>query len=226
MRIAHSTVAMVRPEARVMRGRARERSRRAGFTLTELLIVVAVIAITTALAGPALYTGWANQRSAEAGIDLVMLVNRARAESGAYGRAHLLRFDDTGNGSFELYRGVSSTCSANAWDAIVGAGACGAAGSMCVRQLDFNAASSRYLQGGFALDVTTPAASKLDVCYEPSGRVMYRLDPGSLTDPFREDNSAVDGGFVFTVQRVDGGTPVGVARRVALPLGADARIMR
>jgi hypothetical protein len=45
--------------------------------------------------------------------------------------------------------------------------------------------------------------------------------------PFLETNAVgVNGGFVFTFQRMDGATPVGVMRRVAIPLGGHARVMR
>jgi hypothetical protein len=89
--------------------------------------------------------------------------------------------------------------------------------------VDLDAPGSRYTAGSLAIRARESAAEAfVDICYEPTGRVMWRL---ADTDPFSADNTP-NGGFVFTFDRMDGATPVGVQRRVAIPLGGPPRVMR
>jgi len=199
----------------------RPQQKQAGFTLTEMMVVVAVIAITAGLAAPAMYNSFAERRASSAPIDLVRLVRRGRSEAMAYGRAHLLRFTETSPGSFTLYRGVSSGCSANDWPTIVAAASCGAIGSKCIDQMLM---SSDYYSTG-SLDVRAAEAGgtdNIDICYEPTGRMLHRA---ATTGAFSDQNT-VNGGFVFNFIRYESGSALGVTRRVALPLGGEARVLR
>lgn len=212
---------MLRPQEK-----RRPAPHKAGFTLTEMMIVVAIISITAGLAAPSMYGTFAENRIASAPLELVQVVRRARSEAQAYGRAHLLRAtagtSAAAPGTFTVYRGVSSSCVANTWNAtIIPAGACGAAGSLCVDELDL---SDDYYSNG-ALDIRAVEAggtALIDVCFESTGRTMFRTTAGGVFT----DQNTINGGFVFNFRRYRSGAPVGVMRRVAVPLGGDARVLR
>ena len=57
------------------------RSRRAGFTLVEMMVVVVIVAIVAAVAMPSLNASLANQRLRAAGTDLVSALLLARSEA-------------------------------------------------------------------------------------------------------------------------------------------------
>ncbi|RLB46592.1 MAG: hypothetical protein DRJ42_27305 [Deltaproteobacteria bacterium] len=208
---------MLRPQEK-----RRPAPHKAGFTLTEMMVVVAIISVTAGLAAPSMYGTFAENRIASAPIDLVRVVRRARSEAQAYGRAHLLRFSATAPGVFTVYRGVSSSCSANAWaTTIIPAGACGAAGSLCVDELDLS--DSYYSNGSLDIRATESGArAAVDLCFEPYGRTLHRFTTAGVFS----DQNTVNGGLIFNFMRYESGSTVGVTRRVVVPLGGDARVMR
>ena len=200
---------------------------RSGFTLLEMMIVVVIIAVSAALAGPAMVTAFAEHRVSEAAIDLVRLGRRARSEAIAYNRAHVLRYTDTSapgsDGRVLLYRGVSGGCNSNwnNWVTLTGSPACGLAGSMCLDQT--NMGDSRWHVGSNVTQMRAPGYAPLDICYQPNGATMMRYGAG-ISGPFFEGN-ATGGGIVFTFQRIHNGTPDGPARRVVFPIGATPRVL-
>jgi prepilin-type N-terminal cleavage/methylation domain-containing protein len=202
----------------------RPSSKTSAFTLIEALMVVAIIGILAAATGPAMYQALAERRAAEASIDLVRVTRRARSEAAAYGRAHLMRWQSSSDGgSFEVFRGISSSCIANDWATIIAAGACDATPTMCVDRLDL--ASSRYDTGTVDVRANEVASSAtfIDLCFEPTGRTLHRT---TATGTFTDSNT-INGGYVFRFQRYDSaGNVEGVARRVVIPLGGDARVLR
>ena len=65
-------------------------------------------------------------------------------------------------------------------------------------------------------------ATRIDICYEPTGRVVHRQGAVLLFS----DRNTVNGGYRFRFDRYEGGVLTGVSRRVVIPLGGDARVVR
>lgn len=195
------------------------------FTLMELMVVVGIIALVAALAAPTIGTARADGHTNEVANDIVRLMRRARAAAAGYGRAHLLIFnpaDDGGDGVFSVYRGINNRCITNDWPALTAA-AC-EANQMCIDSVEADGqelGTSRY-------QMSAPDfPNGIQICFEPTGITRWRRNMAGI---FLTDNADVggslEGGFRFSVQRRNAGGIQGVARRVILPLGSDARIQR
>lgn len=211
----------------------------------ELMTVIFVIAISATLAGPAFRSSTVERVNGQATLDLVRLMRSARSEAVAYGRAHMVRFDPTDGGIFRAYRGFTSSCpnqitelSADGWvNVISDYPDCGEDNSMCIDYLVLN--SEDYLVSGSSITVSLvdkmggadEASQFVDICFEPRGAMYWRR--GTTTalaaaQPFvRTDNAAtLKGGFLFEFTRKDGTVETGVKRYVAVPLGANARLLK
>ena len=195
------------------------------FTLLELMVVVGIIALVAAIAAPTIGTARADGHTNEVANEIVRLMRRARAASAGYGRAHLLIFDpadDGGDGVFTVYRGVNNRCATNDWPALTAAGCDG--NEMCIDSVEADGqtlGTSRY-------QMEAPDfPGGLQVCFEPTGITRWRR---TVATTFLTDNAdiggSLQGGFRFSVQRRNRNGEQGVARRVILPLGSDARIQR
>lgn len=201
--------------------RASKDRRKVGFTLMELMIVIAVIAISAALAMPAIGAAMGEQRGANAAYDLVRIGRRARAEAAAYGRAYQLSFTQVtggGVGSVIMLRGTSPRCNANDWDAIRDLGACHS-NPLCVDQLNM----TRFQTTEQEIRMRSPGLGAwIQLCFEPNGVMSYRR--ASLRRFVSRNTNLIRGGARFCFQRFSDGDRVGVGRWVLFPLGGDARV--
>jgi prepilin-type N-terminal cleavage/methylation domain-containing protein len=197
-----------------------------GFSLFELMAVIAIVAIVAALAMPAMSDAMASRRANEATHDLVRVARRARSEAAAYGLAHLLRYDDSNNGSVEIWRGTNDRCGATNWGSVI-SGNCGTQ-SACLGSIvmsDQSGGSGYYQTGSMELEMTIPDFDGgVDVCYEPHGVMMWR-DGHSGTF---SDQNTINGGVRVRFRPLEPGTTNvdGVVRWVVLPLGTGARVVR
>lgn len=206
------------------------------------MVVVVVIMIMTALAMPAISSALAEQRTNQAALDLVRLARRARSAAAAYGRAHVLRYEQatpvSGNpGHVELWRGINNGCTTNNWDdsglpAYVGLATADCANSpMCLE--DLSMAQGEYLADSHMIQMRVVDGTNssinfnwpLDICYEPVGSTMWRDGNQGFT---KLNQGNVNGGFRFRFRPLDRGssTKDGVDRFAVLPLGGDPRILR
>ncbi|MFW6087603.1 MAG: pilus assembly FimT family protein [Myxococcota bacterium] len=203
-------------------------SRTAGFTLIELSIVVIIIAVIAGLAGPALMQAMAERRANQATLDVVRLVRNARSSAAAYGRAHLVRYDSSGLGRVDVYRGQNNRCNdpmpgnpfLNNWGARTATDCTNTPN--CIDFVDLN--ESPYRTSSSQIQLTRDGGD-IQICYEPTGVMMWRTSNGV---PFSDVNDpSISGGVRFALEPQDGdGARTGVVRRVVLPLGGDARVLR
>ncbi len=185
------------------------------------MAVVAIIAITAALAAPAISEAMSDRRANEAMHALVRIGAKARSESMAYGRAHVLQYADTStgpapNGSLRLWRGNLNLCTATNWNAIM-VGDC-ADNPNCIDALDMGT----YSYSTHQVRMRMPNAGSALVCFQPDGEMMVASNGGlfGFAPPSGAD------GVLFTITRLVGTTPQGVQRSVVFPFGGTPRVIR
>lgn len=188
----------------------------------EMLVVVAIIAITAAIAAPAIGSQMAERRVNEAAYGLVRQGARARSEAMAYGRAHLLRYSQSSfgvggaNGSVQLWRGRLSGCSTNDWPSIIN-GPC-ESDRDCVDDLNMG----NYSFSSQHTEMRVPGATSVDLCFQPDGDMLASIDGGAFAAVPPSGSDAIS----FRLRRISNGTPAGVERWVAFPFGGAPRLMQ
>ncbi len=208
------------PKAPAMRARLRTE----GFTLIELMVVVAIVAVVAAAAAPAIGAAVRDRKTSTAALDVVRTIRGARAAAAGYGRAYMVRFtaaDDADQGSLIVVRGTTNRCSSSTF----------ATGTSAeIAELAYRSPVSSGETDDWKIALTNDEGiTTLDLCYEPTGVTHWRSDTTaafqSTSYTVGEDGPA-QSGFGFTVQRTTDEGNEGVARRVVVPLGGDARIAR
>jgi prepilin-type N-terminal cleavage/methylation domain-containing protein len=212
---------------------------RGGYTLVELMMVVAIIAASTLAFSPGISRAVADRRVSSAARELIRIGRRARADSFGYLRAHLVWITPA-TGRVMLLRGTNNSCLLPDWNAISAdcpGTATGVRGQRCLEQVFISAIAGPSAMAmreelvssaGVASYATTARA----LCYAPSGVVYHgtgtTLGVAAAAATLSEANSAtIKGGFVYTLHTgtVD---PVSTDRvhRVLFPLGSSARSLR
>jgi prepilin-type N-terminal cleavage/methylation domain-containing protein len=203
----------------VVRSVRRVPSRSAGFTLLEMMVVVTIIGVVTALAAPAISRAMAISRADRANHDVVRLMRFARSQSIAYGRAYLLHTVSGGNGRLELWEGTTSACRLENWVAIMASGTCDSSATPSGNCADF-VDSAAYDTGYHA--VSFASIGSVDVCFQPNGDALTRVSgsTGAFSVP-------ASGLVQIVTTRLEGSTTAGdPARGAILPVGGAPRVMR
>lgn len=187
-----------------------------GFTLVELMVTIAIIGVALAVTLPQVGQAMRDRRVQQAAVTFMDAFRTARTRSMMRGRAHLVVVDVSGAALAQrVVESIdSSSCRLANWAS--------ATATRTLASIDF--AAPGYARDQLTMAVQTPPSARhLEMCYTPTGRLFYRLDPGS---PFTDDNGAtvdmpLNGGFMFTVVQAGGRT---VTRRVFVPLGGAPRL--
>ena len=205
-----------------------------GFSVIELMVVLAIIGVMCAMIAPAVSSAMADGRAADASVDIARLANAARSEANSTGLAHILVYSawqpgggiggDQPVGRLRLYRDVTNnltSCNpANRW----------VFGSLTpideVNMADYNIANSPHWITFEPVDssntVVTGSAVIDQICYQPDGRTMIR-NVGDAS--FGEAVSGVSNPIYAVFHKLSG-TSSGVPRQVVFVFGGNARIRR
>ncbi len=221
------------------------RRRRAGYTLVELMIVVLLIGIISAIAAPALMESRKRSTLGSVPRQTLSIFETARARSlmrNAAMRIVVTRGDTTTPGNIVLHESLNTSCNffpRSATDLERGAET-----RWAVMTMDLN--TERYTRVGIYMSLLgfgtvkyDPAAgrtltgtltrSSLDLCLNRRGLLLENTG-GTFTNPswVRINSGGVvqDNQLVIGFQRREDGIDVGVERIVLVKQGAVARIMR
>jgi len=188
--------------------------------MLEALVVVSIIAITAALAAPALSRSMAVRRANESTHDVVRMGALARSEAMMYGRAHLLLFQSDGDGVLTVWRGRSDRCNGNLWfgGTIVDALCTRERG--CVERLSLQ---DRYNMGSHHVELAS-TDGVVGLCYQPNGELYTTTSASNFSF------TNVTGGRTgvrFSLTRFENGSNANdVVRSVVFPYGGPPRIQR
>ncbi|MGB5698026.1 MAG: prepilin-type N-terminal cleavage/methylation domain-containing protein [Polyangiales bacterium] len=206
-------------------------TRREGFTLIELMVVLAVMGVLVSAALPSVGDGFADRRVAMVARDVVSLFQRARYMSMAYGRAHqVLYMNDSGTGltdqayAFETLRGTGAACSLTTFDNAGGIKLSDLncdANWRCVDHLYANTYDSDPSDNDL---VRVDGWQDSTFCYEAGSNNQVFVDT-VLYSNWQTANAQA--GFGFLAYHEVDGNAVGVARKVLIPIGGGSpRVMR
>jgi len=205
-------------------------ARRAGFTIMELMIVLVIVGIMAMTVAPSLSEVLGTNRHANAAMDLMRFMRRARSQSIATGKAQLIRFDATGSnklGRIDVFNGISNRCRQTPWaDAI----ARPVNRSRAFDMIDYNPSviggkpslddAHRPVIGLSArvLAIGVDPMPEVRVCYQPDGLVYRGWNPDPTVLRVQELE------LEFRLRRAVDGVRHGEDRLVVLPPGGNARL--
>lgn len=209
------------------------RKKRAGLTLVELMVVLAVMGILVSAALPSMGLAFADRRVAMAARDVVSLFQRARYMSMAYGRAHRVDYmNDGGTGllpnsqsfAFETLRGTAGACSLSTFENVA---------DVTLDELDCGGnwrCVDHLYSHTYDPDPTDNDLIRVDgwqnssFCYEAGSNNQVFVD----TVLFANWQTAnAQAGFGFLAYRELDGNAMGVARKVLVPNGTGSpRVLR
>jgi type IV fimbrial biogenesis protein FimT len=224
--LAASPVPRVLPSAlpRSVVERSRRRLLASGFTLTELLIVIALISLLAVVASPTFIKMVRERRAARAGSTLIDYMRTARTMAIGRGQPMLFGWRGSGNtGFFEIWEPIVTknssvcSCSTTPWRTT-------SATTCQNRQLtSFNLQNGMYQDTYLSFyDESGASQTGADICFSPTGRMYLRTGTStSVTGAFLP----VMGVPTFVAQYKEATTPVvGVGRTVYLMPNGTARM--
>lgn len=208
-------------------GTARVGDRTAGFTLVEMMVVVAIIGVMATLVGPGLSEFMADSRASRAAEDLIRLVRHTQARVQHTRLAHLMLFeaDHEDVGRVRVWEGMNDHCRTTPWKlAISGTVAQGHAPVDVLDMVDYNSGTRLITLTARKGAGSTTAITNAAVCFQPNGQTLESLEddtPDELTattvaTTFTQHRES----YIFTVVLEDGR----LQREVLLPPGGTARM--
>ncbi len=189
----------------------------AGFSLLELMIVVVLIAIISALVLPGMAQANHERRVSQAAVSVLDVVREVRTRALYRGRAQTLVINAAGSAlTFDAYEGSSPSCRLSNF----GPGSLDP--QTRVASLDLTAA--RYAADNVAATITLPAGTTfLQICYTPLGAAFFTTTPiYTQSQAWTNDPTSVGVGGVFQVNVFQ--STGGAQRRILIPLGGMPRM--
>lgn len=210
---------------RLQRAAAVRRSKpERGFSLLELMVVVTIIGVLSALVLPSMTQAMRERHAQEAAVEIVDLLRELRSRSMYRGRAQTVLLRQVGTTlRVEAYEGTASSCRLSRFRLSAGTGFVAAEQ---IASMDFSEA--RYARDDLATVISLPVGTTfLQICYTPMGNTFFTTTETSIeSTAWSNDNGAVGTGGAFQVDvfQLRDGTQLGVRRRVMIPLGGNPRL--
>jgi len=194
-----------------------------GFSLVELMVVVTIIAVVSALVLPSMVQVIRERHTQQTAVSVLDIVRETRSRAMYRGTSHSLVLETVGASlRMHTYEGTSSSCRLSRF----GGGTFDAA--QRIYSLDLTTAA--YTRDSIVAEVNTTARETyLQICFTPLGVTFFSRSPiPDGTAPaavWSNDSSTLGtGSFSVDVFRVTSGTDLGVRRRVIIPLSGMPRM--
>lgn len=194
-----------------------KRSQRPAFSLLELMIVVVIVGIVTALALPGMAQASRERRIQQAAVTVLDIAREVRTRAMYRGRAQTLIVSVSGAAlRFDAYEGSSPSCRLSNF----GTGVL----DPMARVANLDLTDARYARDNLGATISVPAATTyLQICYTPLGAAFFSTTPIIVASQGWANDSAVLGtGGVFQINVFQ--TTGGATRRILIPLGGMPRM--
>ncbi len=185
-----------------------------GVSLIELLVVVTIIGIFMALAGPTIVSSMQDRHAARGADEVIGFFRRARTHAASSGGAHVIRVTaGSGNLRFELREAVDpttgfpqSSCLTTPWTS-------GGPDNKVLDVIDFlNTPSYK------GKNIRASGTFKGDICVTPGGMVYVNAGAG-WTKPTGDQR------YEFVIERLDDtGAAFGIKRTIRIGIGTGPNL--
>lgn len=201
----------------------RRPSAESGFSLLELMVVVTIIAILSAMVLPGFSQAGRERRIQQAAVSVLDLIREVRSRAMYRGRAQVLVIQASGSAlRFDGWEGTESSCRLSRFGSTAGV----LDPTLRVAQLDLSTAE--YARDNLNATISLPAgASYLEICFTPTGNAYFTQMPVSLPSEEWSNDSMLTGSggaYQIDVFQVLNSAENGVRRHVIIPLSGNPRL--